>query len=84
MANITQTMNTTEVEYMSMYEKPKLQKCRPKGTRTFTDEEKQEEGEKQTCDVIIIATGITCFTIDYIKNKFVKQKSRLEGNTVLM
>ena len=40
MANTTQTMNTTEVEYISIYEKPKLPKGRPKGTRKFTDGEK--------------------------------------------
>ena len=42
MANITQTMNTTEVEYISIYEKPKLPKGIPKGTRKFTVEEKLE------------------------------------------
>ena len=42
MANTTQTMNTTEVECISIYEKPKLPKGRPKGTRKFTDEEKLE------------------------------------------
>ena len=42
MANTTQTMNTTEVKYMSSYEKPKLPKGRPKGTHKFTDEEKLE------------------------------------------
>ena len=42
MANTTQTMNTTEVEYISIYEKTKLPKGRPKGTRRFTDEEKLE------------------------------------------
>ena len=42
MANTTQTINTTEVEYISIYEKPKLPKGRPKGTRTFKDEEQLE------------------------------------------
>ena len=42
MASTTQTMNTTEVEYISIDEKPKLPKGRPKGTRNFTDEEKLE------------------------------------------
>ena len=40
MTNTTQAMNTTEVEHISMYEKPKPPKGRPKGTRKFTDEEK--------------------------------------------
>ena len=74
MTNTTQTINTTEVEYISIYEKPKLPKGRPKGTREFTDGEKLERGGKQTCDVIIITTGIANYTIDYVKKKFVKQK----------
>ena len=40
MANTTQTMDTTEVGNISIYEKPKLPRGRPKGTRKFTDEEK--------------------------------------------
>ena len=38
----TQTMeNTTEVEYISIYDRPKRGKGRPK-TSTFTDEEKKQ------------------------------------------
>ena len=48
MANTTQTMNTTEVEYISICEKPKLPKIRPKGTREFTDEEKLERRREAT------------------------------------
>ena len=33
-------MNTTEVEFISICEKPKVPKGRPNGTRKFTDEEK--------------------------------------------
>ena len=41
-------MNTTEVEYISTYEKPKLPKGRPKGTRKFTDEEKLKRRREAT------------------------------------
>ena len=33
-----------------------------------------KEGEKQTCDDMIITTSITNYTIDYMNKKFVKRK----------
>ena len=47
MAYVTQTMNATEVEYISIYEKPKPPKSRPKGTCKLTNgENRKEEGNK--------------------------------------
>ena len=40
MAYTTQTMNTTELDYNSIYEKLKLPKGKPKGTCKFTNEDK--------------------------------------------
>ena len=43
MISSTQTMaNTTEVEYISIYDKPKRGKGRPRGSK-YTDEEKQQQ-----------------------------------------
>ena len=65
MANITQTMNTTEVEYISIYGKPKLPSGKPKGTRKFTDEEKLERRRK---------TNMRCF---YTNHEYYKLYNRL-------
>ena len=40
MEQSTQT-NRTDIEYISMYERPKKKLGRPKGTNKFTDEEKK-------------------------------------------
>ena len=65
MANTTQTMNTTEVDYISIYEKPKLPRGRPKGTRKFTDEDKVERRRE---------TNMLCY---YNSNEFYKLYNRL-------
>ena len=51
MEQITQTMeqNTTELEYISIYDKPKRGKGRPKGSK-YTDEEKSERARISTKD----------------------------------
>ena len=61
MANTTQTMNTTEVEYISIDEKPKLPKGRPKGTHKFTDEKNLER--RRDANMRCYYSNHECYTL---------------------
>ena len=74
MSSPTQAMgNTTEVEYISIYDRPKRGRGRPK-TCTLTDEEKNREIAKQINVAITITIRITFYKRAAINNQNKNQK----------
>ena len=77
MISPTQTMeNTTEVEYISIYDKPKRGRGRPK-TCTLTDEEKSREIVNQINVAITITIRITFYKSSAINKKMSEGRGAL-------
>ena len=64
--------NTTEVEYISIYDKPKRARGRPSGSK-YSDEEKRQQTEKQ----IPVAITIIMNTTHYKNAAISKQKNEV-------
>ena len=64
--------NTTEVEHISIYDKPKRGRGRPK-TCKLSDEEKRQKNEKQILVAIAIIMNITLYKSEVINKQNIKQ-----------
>ena len=67
--------NTTEVEYISIYDKPKRARGRPSGSK-YSDEEKRQKTWKQVPVAITIIMNITIQKRSYkqAKNEAIKDE----------
>ena len=77
----TQPMdNTTEVEYISIYGKPKRARGRPCGNK-YSDEEKRQQTEKQILVAITIIMNIILYKSEVIDKQKMKQQKMKQNKT---